>query len=64
MADELGGRIGGPEALSIVESAFQGEADESVREELEMAIIACGRGGAYADALPVVHPLEAEETPR
>jgi epoxyqueuosine reductase len=58
------GRIGGPEALSIVESAFDDETDESVREELDLAIIACGPDGVYADALPVSRPVDAEETPR
>jgi epoxyqueuosine reductase len=58
------GRIGGPAALLIVESALEKETDESVREELELAIIACSRCGVYADALPVVRPFDAEETPR
>ena len=46
------GRIGGPRASSIVTSALGRETDESVREELELAIIACGRRGVYADVLP------------
>jgi epoxyqueuosine reductase len=46
------GRIGGRKALSICCGALESESDGSVREELRCAIIACRRGGVYADVLP------------
>jgi epoxyqueuosine reductase len=46
------GRVGGPQASSIIESAFEGETDASVREELELAVIACGHRRVYAEDRP------------
>ncbi len=58
------GRVGGPQALSILASASKGETDALVKEELEMAVIACGHGGVYADDRPASGPFDSEETPR
>jgi epoxyqueuosine reductase len=46
------GRIAGQKALSICCAALEKETDDSVREELRCAIIACRRGGVYADDVP------------
>lgn len=58
------GRIGGTAAASLIAAASEAETDESVREELELAIVACGRGDVYAEVQPEQPLSNSEENPR
>ena len=58
------GRIGGAAASVICTKALEDETDESVIDELRVAIGASDRGGVYAGGQSAPHPFDLEETQR